>query len=767
MAGDPKTGGFGNLVRVTWIALLVVLLLVAPAGGQQGLNLQRAEKGPIHIVSDRLIYDQESDTYRTEGDVVITFTGGYLKADSVTLNRTTNDAWAHGHALLFSEGDTLEGDILEINIQTKKGMAHDGSMFFLKNHLYVTGSEIEKYGEATYRIKDATATTCDGPLPDWRFTGKEGDVTIDGYGTLKNGSFQIRDTPVIWLPWALFPAKTTRQSGFLFPYFGYSQEKLGFDVEIPFYWAISDSYDATIYSRYMDKRGLMEGAEFRYHPSQSTWGLFYGDFLKDQWTGSDNLGGVPRTWTEKQDRWSWYWNHETTFEPGFYFRADLMKLSDIYYFRDFDSHNYYMSHYAGGLARKFNNISFVGNEQLTSYDSTARLVKQWRNYNVTALTQYTENLTTTSNAETLQRYPEVTFTGFKQPLLGTRFNWEVSSLYGYYYRDYGLKGSAFDIYPKLSLPWAFGSYLTVTPELGVRETLWDTTSNNPAVPGMSSSRSAYTLALNASTEVFRIFDVRWGEVQKIRHAVKPEVTYNYIPSSSQLSRPDFVSSVGSTTVGGVPASVDAMNSITYALTNTLISRLSDDKGNVNYREIFRLKLSQTYNITTPTIYVTTPSTIVPPPTPTQLPADPSAPFMPIDLEADINPYNYLSFTTRASYDVNTTSWARLNQDIGLNDTRGDSLAFVYRYTKNSLESAGLAGRIRATNFLDVFGVLRENLFDRATLEKTIGLEFRSQCWGVQVSYSDLVNDRTFTVLFSLTGFGRVGGTSVGRQLIGF
>ena len=104
-----------------------------------------------------------------------------------------------------------------------------------------------------------------------------------------------------------------------------------------------------------------------------------------------------------------------------------MRISDIYYFRDFDSHNYYLDHYAGSLNRTFQKISFLGNEQLTSYDSTARIVKQWRNYNLTALTQYTENLTTPSNAETLQRYPEITFTGFKQPLFGTRLNWELQA----------------------------------------------------------------------------------------------------------------------------------------------------------------------------------------------------------------------------------------------------------------------------------------------------------------------------------------------------
>jgi LPS-assembly protein len=766
MTGDRKTGGFTSLSRASGLILVLLLFLAVPAGGQPSLDLKKAQKGPIRIEADRLTYDQDSDTYRAEGNVVITFTGGFLKADSVTMNQTTNDAWAHGHAFLSSDGDTLEGDIIELNLETKKGTTRDGRMFFIKNHLYVTGSEIEKSGEATYRVKDATATTCDGPLPDWRFTGKEGEVTIDGYGTLKNGSFQILDTPVVWFPWAVFPAKTTRQSGFLPGYLGYSQDKLGADVNIPFYWAISDSQDATLYSRYMSQRGLQEGAEFRYQPSSSTYGLFYGDFLKDQWTGTDTFGGIPRTWTEKQDRWSWYWSHETTFEPGFYFRSDLKKVSDIYYFRDFDSHNYYLDHYAGSSNRKFQKVSFVGNEQLTSYDSTARIVKQWRNYNLTALAQYTDNLTSPSNDETLQRYPEITLTGFKQPLFGTRLNWEFASLYGNYYRTLGEKGYVVDVYPKLSLPWAIGDYLQVTSTAGLRETLWDTESNISSTTGDSASRSVYTLALNASTEVYRVFDVSWGEVQKVRHAIKPEITYNYIPSAGPSLRPDFVLPVGNTTVGGVAANVDAENSITYALTNTLISRLRDDKGNVSYREVFRLKLSQTYNITTPTIYVTQPVLVIPG-APTLLPADPTKPFRPVDMEIDINPLKYLSFMTRAAYDVNTTSWAQINQDIALSDTRGDSLSFVYRYTKDSVESVGVFGRARVTNSLDLFAGFRQDEFSNSNLEKTVGFEYRSQCWGVEVSYSDLVDDRSFKILFSLTGFGRVGGVSASRQTMGF
>ena len=444
-----------------------------------------------------------------------------------------------------------------------------------------------------------------------------------------------------------------------------------------------------------------------------------------------------------------------------------MRISDIYYFQDFSSHNYYLDNYAGAMNRPFQRISFLGNDQLTSYDSTARIVKQWRNYNLTVLTQYTENLSVPNNDNTLQRYPEITFNGFKQPLFGTRLNWEFTSLYGYYYRTLGEKGSVFDVYPKLSLPWSFGDYLQVTPTAGVRETLWDTESNVSATPGSSASRSVYTLALNASTEAFRIFDVSWGQVEKVRHAIKPEITYNYIPSAGPNLRPDFVLPVSNTTVGGVAANVDAQNSITYALTNTLISRFRDEKGDVSYREIFRLKLSETYNITSPTIYVTPPTLLIPTIIPTRLPADPTKPFMPIDLELDINPYQYLGFANKSAYDVNTMSWAQIQQDIALKDTRGDSLAFVYRYTKDSVESYGIVGRIRATKSVDIFGGLRENLFDRTTLEKTIGLEFRSQCWAVEVSYSDLVSDRTFMVLFSLSGFGRVGGFSASRQVMGF
>ncbi|MCK7508644.1 MAG: hypothetical protein MZV70_34510 [Desulfobacterales bacterium] len=91
----------------------------------------------------------------------------------------------------------------------------------------------------------------------------EGEETspIDGYGTLKRRLLpDSRHSRRLGFPGRRFPRKTTRQTGLLFPYFGYSQDKLGADVDIPLYWAISRrAPDATLYSRYMSQAGAAGG----------------------------------------------------------------------------------------------------------------------------------------------------------------------------------------------------------------------------------------------------------------------------------------------------------------------------------------------------------------------------------------------------------------------------------------------------------------------------------------------------------------------------
>ncbi|MCX5851075.1 MAG: LPS assembly protein LptD [Deltaproteobacteria bacterium] len=711
------------------IILCLILILAAGIRGAPAADIISAGKGPVSIEAARMTYHSERKVYEAEGDVVITFQGGTLRADRVVFDNVTQEAEARGHVVAVSEGDTLEGEHLRFNVETKTGILDGGTLFIKKNHFYLQAEEIAKRGDASYTFREARATTCDGPLPDWRFTGAEADVTIDGYGTLKRGTFQVRDVPVLYVPYLIFPAKTTRQTGFLFPRIAYSSNDLGWDVGIPFYWAVGDSADATFYQRYMDKRGFQEGAEFRYCLSKGNFGTIYGDYLNDtKEIIESEEDGLSRNWRENNRRWSYYISHESQLPAGISLRADLAKVSDIWYFRDFDSYNYYLDHRGEGT---FERVSFSADRSLAALDSKVRLVKEWRFFNLMALAQYTDNLQSYTNDDTLQRYPEVTFTAIRQPIFQTPVNIELESRYDNFYRTAGYRGHLFDHHPVFSLPLRYGSYLQFTPKMELRFTRWDASVNPDDTQATNTSRKMYSFGGELSTEVSRIFDVKIGAAEKIRHVVKPEFTYTYTPYVFQDDRPDFV------------PEIPEQNSLTYALSNILTARYTDDDGTVKYREFLSLTLSQTYDILEarkdPAI-----------------PADTRRPFGQIGMEMECNPVKYFSLDADTKYDVNSGEWKVINSRCGLSDWRDDTLSVEYRYTQNSVEEVNLSLLAKISELVDFGYVLRKNLLDAQYLETRYSIDYHRQCWSVNASYADADNDRQFMVIFSLYGLGKVG-----------
>ena len=714
--------------------LLFMSMLLFLCGNLSFASVQDIPKR-VDIEADSLAYDSDTETYRASGNVIISFEDGFIKADDVILDRLKDEATAEGHVFIKSGKDILEGKKAQFNIGTETGTMSDGKVFFDKDHLYLRGETIEKTGDATYSLKGGRATTCDGENPDWMFTGSEMEVTIDGYGTLKNGTFHVKGIPVLYLPYMIFPAKTTRQTGLLFPRIAYSRDKLGWDVGIPFYWAVSENADATFYQRYMDKRGFQEGLELRYLIGKDSHGTLYGDYLNDTMEVSESEGDavLKRDWKEDNKRWSYYLDHETTFSPGFYLKTDIKRVSDRWYFRDFDSYNYYMAHYRENDTRIFNGVSFDGDKSLTALTSTVRLVKDWNLFNATALMEYTDNFQSWSNDETLQKYPEVTFTGLKQPLYNSPLDFELASSYGHYYRTTGYRGDIFDAYPVFSWPLSFEDYLEFTPSLGLRETTWESSYSGPTAGNTDrdGSRELYTVGATLSSEVHRIFDVGGTVVDKIQHSIRPEVEYSYIPYVYQNDRPDFLAEVAET------------NTVTYSLINTMIARLKDENGGVAYREFFRLKLSQVYDIKEARRNTAGSSQL-------------RRPFRNITSELDFAPFRYLSLDADTNFDVTSGEWKEINSMLGISDPRGDSLTAEYRYTQNSVEEIDLSFKGKATESLDLMYILRKDELDNKTLEATYAVDYHRQCWSVEFSYTDSPDDRSFMMVFSLYGLGKVG-----------
>lgn len=727
-----------KFLRSLSLALFTALLFGFTS---EGLALEKEPAhGPIDIEADSISYDHEADAYEARGQVMITFTQGMLSADSVILQKEANVAIAEGNVRIRTENDALEGDKVVFDLSSNTGVVSSGKMFIARNHFYITGGTIEKKGASDYRIQDVSLTTCDGDAPDWRLTGRELDVTIDGYGTLKGGKFYACDVPLFYVPYLLFPAKTTRQTGFLFPRLGYSRDKLGWDGELPFFLAISQSADATLYQRYMSKRGFKEGMEFRYFLNEDSYGVLYGDYLRDTARIEETTGNLTRDWTSPQDRWSLYFQSYTALQPGLYIRSDIARVSDQWYFKDFSSHNYYLDHYSARGDERFKKISFTADEWLSALNSSIRVVKDWSLYNLTALVKYTDDLSSMSNGGTIQKYPEITLAGVKQSFFGTPVYIDLSAQASENYTAESQKGGLIDFKPAFSLPINVGNTFMLIPEVGASVTAWERDDNLPSAD-KGGQRTSYRVGTDLTTSLFRDYTLAGKVIEKIRHELKPELTYTYIPYVDQSDLPNFITPLEET------------NSLAAALTNILTIKTRDAEGVTHYQEVLRLKLAESYDINEAR-------------KDEDESGSSSGHFGAIDVELDITPVQYIAFFLRNRFDVNTGVWDKTNYDLAVSDDRGDSAKISYRYTRDLLQEINLSLRAVLTASLSISYALKRNGFDGENVDNTFTFTYQRQCWSIGLRYSATTEDRSLALMFSLNGLGGVGQAQPGNPWAG-
>lgn len=700
---------------------------------------------PVVIESEMMEYDNVNDVYHAQGKVVITYEGGTLNADDVQFDNKNNTATAQGHAFLSMGADNMAGDKIVFNIENKTGIAYNSRAFYAKNHFYIKGDKIEKTGENTYYIEKPSATTCDGDNPDWQIAGSEMKVTIEGYGLMKNARFLTKGLPVFYSPFIPFPAKTKRQSGFLLPYLAYSQND-GIDVELPFFWAISPQMDATFYQRYIEKRGFKEGVEFRYYLGDKSFGTFYGDYMEDVKQVTEITDpATSRDWNSMHNRWSYYLNHQTNFDPQFYIRTDLHQVSDKWYFKDFSAHNYYIDHYAVNEEDPFKKVPFYGDQSLRSLESTVRVVKSWSNYNIMALVSSTDDFAAVNNDNTLQKYPEVIFTGIKQPFLNTPVYFEFAGTYDYYYRGEGQKGHSIDISPSLSLPFNLSRFAKVTPQITVKEIFWGRDDNQTGLGDKGGDKTIYNASLAVNSQVSRIFDLNIFSWEKIRHEIKPEIKYSYIPNVKQDNIPDYITALTPAIDQNITLGTNVtgeQNAVAWSLTNTFTAKLKDEKGASSYLEFLRLKLFQMYDINEAKKGMES------------ITAE-RRPLSDIGIEFDLAPHKYLSFAARNYYSI-YNGWKQTNYDLNISDWRGDKLTVGYRYTLNSIEEINVSLMAMITKNIEGIIVSRRDQFNSRTVENTVGVVYRSQCWalGFEFTRTDTLDNKTddrFLVKLSLSG----------------
>jgi LPS-assembly protein len=717
---------------------------------------------PYHIKADSLSYDEATKTYRARGHVTISRGDQSLRADSVDFNAETTEAEAWGNVHLSSGEDWLTGTGLEMSLDAGVGALYEGTLFIEESHFYIRGGKIEKTGEDSYHVADGRFTSCEGDSPAWEITGKDVRVTIDGYGTVKHAAFRAKSVPVLYVPFLVFPAKTKRQSGLLVPQVAYS-DRDGLQYNQPFFWAVSESSDATFYEYYMQHRGFKQGVEYRYVLDAESKGTAMYDFLYDREIDdgtADGYEGFAEDAELRLNRRRWWFRmkNDQSLPAGFKAKLDVDLVSDQDYLREFDSgysgYEYSDTYFLKEFGRE------LDDETDTVRLNQLNLSRGWDKYSLNVDFRWYDNVIIRNNDQpddTQQNLPSVSFAGSKQNISGTPFYFDLESSYDHVWRDVGTRGYSVDLHPRVYYPVSLGNYLDFEPSVGGDETLWRVEEYGDETSGKEDqwqSREIYDFKADLSTEISRVFTLNGMAADKIKHAIKPQVVYEYIPDVEEEDLAPFVRKIA------------RRNLVTYSITNNFTAKVVEDsKSDVEmeatsqkespapryrYNDFCRLKFSQSYNVDERRQEGTGETRPF------------RRPFSDIKAELELRPYDCLYLDADATWSPYDCEYTSFNAILELCDRRGDHASVDHRYTR---EHDGVGTRSIFTRIflklLDPVGVYWEqerNLEEHENLKSVMGFRYEAQCWSVDLNYTSdrVMDEREYFVEVGLYGLGEFG-----------
>jgi LPS-assembly protein len=674
------------------------------------------KEGPIDVEADELIYDRKMQLYEAHGNVNVVRGDLSLRADHAQLYMATKELVGWGNIILREGEDVIECERLEINLDTRLGKIYHAKFFLKDQNFHITGGEIEKLGENRYRIRDGSFTTCDAKRPPWKFTAKELDVTLGGYGIVKRSVFYIEDIPILYLPIGGFPATLERQTGFLLPRAGYSSKDGPF-IKNTFFWAISKDMDSTLYFDWLGDRGFKEGVEYRYAFTRNLKGEANFYFIDDQ--------------VFDKNRYAFFLKHQQDFSSGLYLRGDINHVSDPQYTRDFDEDLPEGARIDSRSRGYLRSVLFGG--------------KNWDQFSLLIDAEVYNNLTLPSNDPAIQRLPKIDFFALPQSFFNTPFFYNFTTSYTNFWREEGVEGQRGDLFPVASYPMRLFNVLKLSPYLGFRETLYYLYHDPTETSKEWESRETYETGFETSLEFYRVYGAQVSskisdlyKVAKWMHSIEPIVRYDYSPRVNQTHLPVFDE------FDRVPY----VNQITYGITQRLIGKPEKEGVSFGPYEYGKLNIFQNYSLGDPYLDL----------------EGKKRSFSNIQAELWWNFSPYLSTQWDTEFDPYEGHFYRLNALITARDRRNDAVQVQYLNTKDSVEQINFDARVKTIAPLYLYGSIRYNLLERMGVENILGAEYQAQCWtmGLLVDYINQSPDGTqkkemkFEVYFNLLGIGSLG-----------
>lgn len=233
------------------------------------------ENSPIHFSGDHQVWNRKTNQVELFGHGAVSQPGETLTADYIHLDMNSRVLDAKGNAVYMTGDMSIWGDEMHFNMNTRTGTVVGGRVS--NDRFTLRGDLIQKLGPGHFRTEWGDYTTCKDCAASWSLYAGDVDMETNGYAYMSNVIARVKGAPTVWMPYMIIPMKTERQSGFLFPPFGFSGDN-GFKVIVPYFWAINRSLDMTFGLGFYARRGLRAQWETRYASSGDNSGssqVFY------------------------------------------------------------------------------------------------------------------------------------------------------------------------------------------------------------------------------------------------------------------------------------------------------------------------------------------------------------------------------------------------------------------------------------------------------------------------------------------------------------
>jgi len=656
-------------------------------------RLQRVDQ---LLQGDRLSYDSESTAYTAEGHVRYQDRGLLLAADKAQGTTTPN-------------ASTLDQVRYQVLSSRGNGTADRARLL-----------------DADHAALDRVSySTCDIDDRRWELRARDMSLNQDqGVGRAHDVTMRWGDVPFLWLPYARFPIDDRRQSGFLYPSLG-SSNNGGFDMTLPYYLNLAPNFDATLYPRLIWDRGLMLGGEFRY--------------LTDTQRGKVEFTSLPHDRAANRERGYFHFENYGVLSSHWGVSVNLNDVSDDRYFEDFG-----------------NTLTTVATSLLPS-SAYLNGRGSWWSASIGGDRYQITDPSLSDLSEPYQRLPRATFEG-EHDLAGplrVGLDGEFVAFHKSCTREGGSRvcptnGQRLDLYPYLALPLEGASWF-LRPELGVRSTRYDLDPGNDAIAGSLSDTSPQRTVPIASVDAGLVFerDARlFGE--DMLQTLEPRLYYLRVPYRDQSDLPVFDTQPISFDFGqlfrtnrytGADRQTDA-NNLTLALTSRLlesdsgVERVAASLGQIRYFDDQRV----------------------------QLPGQPPTDYAGSDYvgQLDLRLSERWRLSLAEQWDPN-----RDRSDLGTFSLqhrfgREGVLNLSYRYRRDFLEQADIAALVPLNERWRLVGRWNYSLRDDKTLEGFFGVEHDDCCtaWRILARHyvHNVAGDSTNALYFELEfkGIGALG-----------